>query len=231
MKTALACRNSFDTSLMSVPAPFNNYVQYVYMSPVFTQIRYGKWDDILNAPAIPVNYIHAAALSHFAKGLAHSRKKQPKEALNELDKLKESMKNPSLAIPLKPFNTALAGLQVAEKILEGSIAEAQDNLTLAVSNYIDAVKDEDAMIYNEPRDWLLPPRHYLGAALLKKDEAQQAEDAFKEDLKENPKNGWALFGLYQSLLSQKKNTAAASALEQFKKAFERTDIKPSSSIF
>ena len=231
IKTALACRNSFDTSLMSLPAPMNNYVQYVYMSPVFIQIRFGKWDDILNASAIPGNYVYAAALAHFAKGLAHAKKSQHKEAINELNKLKELMKDPSLAIPLKPFNSALEALQVAEKILDGNIAEEQVDLTLAVDNYKDAVSYEDAMIYNEPKDWLIPARHYLGAALLKKENPAEAEDVFKEDLKENPKNGWALFGLYQSLLSQNKNTAASSVLEQFKKAFIRNDVKPSASVF
>lgn len=231
IRTALACRNSFDTSLMSLPAPMNNYVQFVYMSPVFTQIRFGKWEDILSAPAIPRNYVHAVALSHFAKGLAHAKKSHYTESVNELNELKKLMEDPSLAIPLKPFNSALEGLQVAEKILEGNIAEEQGDLELAVAHYKNAVHYEDAMIYNEPKDWLIPARHYLGAALLKKENPLEAEKIFKDDLKENPKNGWALFGLYQSLLSQNKNAAASSALEQFKKAFVRNDIKPSSSVF
>jgi tetratricopeptide (TPR) repeat protein len=231
IKTAMACRNSFDTSFMSLPPPLNNFMQYVYMSPVFTQIRFGKWDEILAASPIPENYIHATALSHFARGLAHTRKNEINEAKMELNKLKENMKEPSLKIPLKPFNAALDGLQVAEKILEGFIAEAQGDLSLAVSNYDGAVNQEDSMIYNEPMDWLLPARHYLGAALMKKDEAWKAEEIFKEDLKQNPRNGWALFGLYQSQLSQKKNKAAALTLEKFKKVFERSDVKLSAAVF
>ena len=84
--------------------------------------------------------------------------------------------------------------------------------------------NEDALIYNEPKDWLLPAREYLGDALLKSGNATKAETIFKEDLKENPNNHWALYGLYQALAEQKKNAAAIIIKKQFDKAFEGADI-------
>ena len=47
MKASVDTRNSIDTSLLSIPDFFGVYVQYIYMTPVLTQIRFGKWDDIL----------------------------------------------------------------------------------------------------------------------------------------------------------------------------------------
>ena len=56
-------------------------------------------------------------------------------------------------------------------------------------------------ITTEPPDWAQPMRHYLGAALLKNAQFEQAEAVYRKDLKWNQKNGWS-HGLYQSLKSQ-----------------------------
>jgi len=48
--------------------------QYVYMTPFFTQIRFGKWDDILNAPAVPASRDTQLPMWHFATRLAQARK-------------------------------------------------------------------------------------------------------------------------------------------------------------
>ena len=51
-------------------------------------------------------------------------------------------------------------------------------------------------------------RHYLGAALLEAGRAKEAEAVYREDLRRNRENGWALFGLWKSLTAQKKGKAA-----------------------
>ena len=58
-----------------------------------------------------------------------------------------------------------------------------------------------------------------------------SEKIFREDLLENPNNHWALYGLYQSLLKQKKNAAAVTVKKQFDKAFEGADITAGAIIF
>jgi Tfp pilus assembly protein PilF len=67
--------------------------------------------------------------------------------------------------------------------------------------------------------------------LLKSGDAAKAEKIFKEDLQENPNNHWALYGLYQSLIKQKKNAAAVIVKKQFDKAFEGGDITAGNIIF
>jgi hypothetical protein len=47
-------RNSVDSASLDAGGYFGMYSQYLYMSPLFTQIRFGKWNDLLNAPVIPV---------------------------------------------------------------------------------------------------------------------------------------------------------------------------------
>ena len=87
------------------------------------------------------------------------------------------------------------------------------------------------MIYDEPKDWLLPAREYLGTALLKAGDAAKAATIFKEDLKENPDTHWALYGLYKALNKQKKTAEAAAVKKQFDKAFKGADILPGSVPF
>ena len=51
------------------------------------------------------------------------------------------------------------------------------------------------MIYNEPKDWLLPARRWLGEALLKSGDLQKAREVFESDLQKNPGSIFALKGL------------------------------------
>jgi len=87
------------------------------------------------------------------------------------------------------------------------------------------------MVYNEPRDWLLNPKHYLGKAYLEDGDGFNAEKRFSADLKNNNENGWALYGLYKALLLQKKPVEAAKVLARFKIAFIKADIKISSPVY
>ena len=67
------------------------------------------------------------------------------------------------------------------------------------------------MIYDEPKDWLLPPRHYLAAVLIKKGQFSDAANVLKKDLIFNPDNGWALTGLWVALQKQGKNKESADS--------------------
>jgi tetratricopeptide (TPR) repeat protein len=130
-----------------------------------------------------------------------------------------------LAIPFTPFSSALEGAVVAESLLDGTIALQENDYPEAVIKFGKAVTAEENMVYNEPRDWMLNPKHYLGNALLKAEEWKDAEQTFSRDLKNNSENGWALYGLYQSLVGQKKIAEAAKVLLRYKKAFGKADVK------
>jgi len=222
-KAADDTRASFDTSFMSFPAPFGSLVQYVYMTPVINNVRFGKWDAILNAPVISKNYVYASVLSHWARGIAFARKNDIVNAKKELSYVQENLKDSEMLVVMKPFNAPSDGAKVAEKLLAGIIAEQQNDLHHAIALFTEAVKNEDAMIYNEPKDWLLPAREYLGEALLKAGSFAKAAAIFKEDLKENPNNHWSLSGLYESLQKQHDYAAAGLIKKQLDKSLEAAD--------
>ena len=54
---------------------------------------------------------------------------------------------------------------------------------------------------------------------------------YREDLKRNPGNGWALLGLAQSLAAQGKAPEAIRAEELFRKAWARADVTITRSRF
>ncbi|MGG9972538.1 hypothetical protein ACQ33O_12160 [Ferruginibacter sp. SUN002] len=230
-KSSIECQQSFDTSFMSLPAPFGNYIQYLYMTPAINYVRFGKWNELLAIPSPAEHHIYAKVLWHWARGMAFARIDNTDGAKSELVAMKEEMKAADMQIVLEPFNAPVSAAEVAEKILSGIIAQQENNYTAAIKLLNEAVTKEDALIYTEPRDWLLPTRQYLGDVLLKSGATAKAEKIFKEDLKENPNNHWSLYGLYQSLIKQKKNAEAIIIKKQFDKAFEGNDISIGHIVF
>jgi hypothetical protein len=93
------------------------------------------------------------------------------------------------------------------------------------------VAKEDRLAYDEPADWFLPVRHQLGAVLLSYGKAREAEAVYREDLVRHPRNGWALFGLAQTLRAQHREQEAAAAEREFATAWSNADVKPTASAF
>ncbi len=94
----------------------------------------------------------------------------------------------------------------------------------AIAFYQSAVVLEDALIYTEPRDWLIPTRHYLAKALIKKNQLAAAEKILKEDLAQNPANFYALHALQDVLNRHGKQEEYNAAAKLFKSVYIETDL-------
>jgi tetratricopeptide (TPR) repeat protein len=230
-EAAFETRNSIPNDYLSLPAPMGSLVQYVYMTPVFTYIRYGKWKELLLEPEPDEKHIYASLLYHFGRGMARLNDKRIAEAKQDLMELQVLMHDSSLAIPLTPFSAAIEGAVIAESILSGTIALNEKRTADAIAAFKKAVTTEENMVYNEPRDWLLNPKHYLGNAYLENKDGVNAEKVFRKDLLNNNDNGWALYGLHKALLLQKKTTEAAKVLVKFKIAFSKADVKITAPVY
>jgi tetratricopeptide (TPR) repeat protein len=230
IKSAQETVNSIQKDYLTAPGAFGNYVQYINMTPLFVDIRFGRWNEILNYQQPPSSQVYANVLYHFARGVAFSRKHNFTGSGKELDLMREFMKDSLLNIPFTPFSAAIEGAKVAEQILLGVIHEDRNLKDGAIRHFKQADSIEVNMVYNEPRDWLLNPKHYLGNALLTAGKWKEAEQIFLQDLRYNHENGWALYGLYQSLAKQKKKAVADKVLARFSAAFAKADIKITSSV-
>jgi tetratricopeptide (TPR) repeat protein len=223
--------NSIPKDYLAAPAPLGNAVQYIYMTPVLVDIRFGRWNELLHRPQPEATQLYANILYHFGRGMALAGKLKLAESKNELAQLVELMKDNSLMIPFTPFSAAIEGAVVAQNLLGGTIALQEKKYAAAITAFSKAVTTEENMVYNEPRDWLLNPKHYLGNAYLKAGKWKEAENVFTKDLLNNKENGWALFGLYQALNGHKKKADADKMMARFRKAFDKTDIKLNGPVF
>jgi len=195
LKDAVDCKNSFDTSFLSMDAPLGDYVQYNYITPELAMIAFEKWNDILKQNDLPERFHYGSLLQQFAKGLAYANTNNLKQANSSLNKIEKLMNEKSLSIVFGAFNAPIQGAGVAKNILKGTIAEKENKIEQAIQYYKLAVAIEDSMIYNEPRDWLTPARHYLGKALLHAKKYKEAAKVFRADLKIHHKNYISTKGL------------------------------------
>jgi tetratricopeptide (TPR) repeat protein len=228
---AFETRNSIAADYLSIPPPMGNYVQYIYMTPVLVYVRFGKWNELLQLPQPELSQVYGNILYRFGRGMALVNESRFAEAKYELEQMQLLMEDKNLAIPFTPFSPSLAGAVVAENLLTGTIALKEKRMNESIEAFTKAVTAEEGMVYNEPRDWLLNPKHYSGNAYLENGEGINAEKVFRKDLLNNNENGWALFGLYKALLLQKKNAEAAKVLTRFKTAFGNADVKIESPVY
>jgi tetratricopeptide (TPR) repeat protein len=110
-------------------------------------------------------------------------------------------------------------------MLDADIARAKHDYKQSASLLKKAALAEDALNYDEPPDWYLPPRESLGAVLLLDGRAKEAEAVFREELKQHPKNPRALFGLAECLRAQGKTPEEAAVRKEFEEGWKHADIR------
>jgi tetratricopeptide (TPR) repeat protein len=189
-----------------------------------TLVRFRQWDEILKSPAPDQELKITSAFWHFARGMAQVGKGRVAKAEAELKLLLENSK----AVPEDAWfgrSMARGVLQVAERLLTGQIAFARGKKRAAIELLRKAVEAEDAVSYNEPPDWDLPTREWLGGALLLSGDAAEAEEVFRDELVKHLRNGRALFGLLESLKRQGKHSSAQMVQREFETAWEKADTK------
>jgi tetratricopeptide (TPR) repeat protein len=193
-----------------------------------TLARFGKWDEILARPAPAPGLLYERPVWHYVRGLALAGTGRFTEAVAESD----SVAAAAAALPADfslGFHSGKSLLGIAHHTLLGEIALRQGRAKDAVPHLEEAVRLQDALRYDEPAPWYYPVRQSLGAALLAAGRAGDAERVFIEDLRRNPNNGWALYGLAASLKAQGRDDS--DARRRFAAAWARSDVKLSSSRF
>ncbi|MGI8958961.1 MAG: tetratricopeptide repeat protein [Bryobacteraceae bacterium] len=187
-------------------------------SPLFVQLRFQRWDDILAMPAPDSALVTVNALWHFARSIAFAAKGKAAQARGERDLFQAARKQvPENALYVNGNNSVENVLKVAASVLEARLATDRRS---AIELWKKAVEAQDALIYDEPPPWYYPVRESWGAALLGNGQAAEAEAVFREDLKRNKRNGRSLFGLMESLKFQDKTSDAEWVRKEFETAWK-----------
>lgn len=197
---------------------------------LFAFVRFGQWTDMLAQPKPPQELLYTTAIWHYARGVALAATHRFTEARQEHRSLVESVRRipEDRTVGVVP---AVGLARIAERVLAGEIEARRGNLDSAVAALKEATALEDAVRYYEPPLWHIPVRHSLGSVLLQAGRAAEAETMYREDLRQHPRNGWALFGLEQSLKAQQRDAEAAEIDRQLIQAWTRADISLTDSRF
>ncbi|NER23948.1 MAG: hypothetical protein F6J96_25230 [Symploca sp. SIO1C2] len=216
---------AIDPSMIENPE-MSGVLQHFSAVPLYTEVRFGKWDKVLETPAPNPELKYATGVWHYARGMAFTAQGKQAEAQQELAKLQVLTADPELAeMTIWSFNSTASILKIAAEVLTGSLASLEEDYTTAVTHIQRAIALEDQLVYTEPPDWYSPTRNLLGTILLQGNQPEAAEQAFRDDLDIYPDNGWSLYGLVQSLQAQGKTTEAETIQQQYQQAWQYADFE------
>jgi tetratricopeptide (TPR) repeat protein len=175
--------------------------------PLAVDVRFHRWNDILNMPQPNPDMKITTIFWHFSRGMALAGTGKTSEAEAEYKIVADAEQNtPEDVVFAMPVNNKAKDImKIAKDVLGAKIATAKKDYSGAITMLTEAVAVEDTLKYGEPPDWFFPVRESLGAALLVKGDSTGAEKVFRADLERNPRNPRSLFGLQQSLKAQSRN--------------------------
>ena len=234
---ALAMEAARDTAAKVNPEAmrdpgFAGTLQHFWLMPLYTKALFGQWTQILEMSAPPADLLYPNGIWHYARGLAFLRQGKTELAQQEHHQLEKISQDPTvMKLTIFDLNAITNIIMIAEAILAGEIEASEGHYDVAVTHLTQAVELEDDLNYTEPKDWYLSPRQVLGAVLLQAGRATEAEEAYRNDLKHHPQNGWSLYGLFKSLYAQEKSDEAMKVKQEFEKAWADADVTLVSSRF
>jgi tetratricopeptide (TPR) repeat protein len=198
------------------------------VTPWLAYVRFGRWREMLTEPAPPASEPYAMGIWRYGRGLAFVARGEGERAEAELAALTSLLDHEAFRTTLKDL-PLLTNLQIARRIVGGELASRAGRHDEAIQLAREAVAYESGIPYSEPPVWHQSPRHVLGALLLAAGHAAEAEVEYRLDLERFRENGWALFGLWQSLEAQAKTAEAEAVRARFEQAWSRADVPLSSS--
>ncbi|MGH7658133.1 MAG: tetratricopeptide repeat protein [Gemmatimonadales bacterium] len=183
-----------------------------------TMVTFGRWDDILKEPLPPSDLRYTTGMAYYARGMAFAAKGRWAEARAAVDTVA------SVAAAMSEGDNRTA-MTIGAHALRGEIALRRGETKEAVKQFAAGLELENGMLYTEPPVWYYPIRHSYGKALMAADRFREAEQVYREDLREFPENGWSLFGLAESLEEQGRSAEAEKVRARFEQAWKSADIE------
>lgn len=206
-------------------------LQHFYSIPYFTLVKFGQWNRILEIPDMTDEPYYPKAIERYARGMAYANQGDLEAAEAALETLRTLRQEESIQeLTIFGLNLMVNVMRIAENVLAAEIHSKKGAYDKAITLLYEAIEIEDHLIYNEPPDWFFSVRHHLGPILLEAGKFEEAEEVYRKDLKNLPKNGWALNGLYQSMEQQGKKEEAKAVRLRFDEAWQWANIELQGSL-
>jgi tetratricopeptide (TPR) repeat protein len=190
-------------------------------------VRCGKWDDLLamkepaaQTPALKAFWLYSLGMAQAARG----KTAEAEAAEKQLAAIEKSTPRDDIFMP-PVENHSWQIIHIADSVLTARIAAAKGDKPAAIRALRDAVATQDQLLYDEPADWYYPVRESLGGLLLKTGDVKAAEQVFRDDLMQNPRNPRSLFGLAEALTRQQREYEASWIKQQLKSAWQGADVE------
>lgn len=167
-------------------------LQHYLVTPLFAQVRFKRWTEVLATPAYDEDLEYANAIRHYARALAFSAREKLDDAERELVLLREAAASPGFdQVLIWGINSWRSVLGIAVQAAAGDIALRRGEVQKAIAILEEGVRLEDQLTYDEPPTWHLSVRLQLGEALLKAGRKGDARRVYAEDQRRHPNNVWS----------------------------------------
>ena len=112
-----------------------DFLQDFVAIPVLTLVRFGRWDAVLGEPRPDERHGYLVGISHYARGLAHTRRGELELAAKELEALREVADSEAMRSLMLAGGTATASalLDIGVSHLDGEILLANGNAPAAIA--------------------------------------------------------------------------------------------------
>jgi tetratricopeptide (TPR) repeat protein len=234
-ETALAAARSTaertsNPDLLGVPGL--DPLQDFSMTETFANIRFGKWDAIVETPKPDEQWLYMTAIWHYGQTMAALRQDRIEDAREHYSNVVEASQNAEIeALTKWDRYSMIYAVNIAERTLAAEFALLEGDHETAIAILREAIPIEDSIPYDEPPGWHLPVRQILGGVLLEAGNASEAQLVYEAELRRNPENVWSLYGLNRALQLQGKNGEADRVADRLAQASLHSDIELERSYF
>lgn len=121
-------------------------MEFFIPTPLFSMVRFGEWEGILQEPAPPGDFEYSRAIWHYARGLAFTAKGQldrADEQRRELNRIAEAMP----AERIVGLNSAKTLLQIASLVLTAELDAKHGKTDEGIRRLKEAVRLQDGLRY------------------------------------------------------------------------------------
>lgn len=193
--------------------------EYVRVLPLHTLVRLERWDQVLAEPSPAEGLGLTEGMWHAARGIAFARTARLAEAQRSARDVARMRQLPTLK-RARMFDRPLLDelLQIAAAVLDAEIVRARGAAAPAGEHaaVVEALQQAATLeddIGGEPPVWAVSARLALADALQAAGRFADAEREYREHLRRQRDNGWALRGLRDAFAAQ-GDAAETRALDE-----------------